>query len=270
MASQTVTALSPTRRMRGLDRALEILDFLREHRQPARPHEIALGIGAPKSTAYELINLLLKSGILEYADRDGRVFLGRRLYFLGLAYQSHFDLTRECNAFLDHLAEVTHETSQLCMLDGDKYVVAMMREGERPFNISSEVGKPIPLPWTASGRLLLSHMSDDEIRAFIPEVDFVLPDGSRLDPDVFLAEVHKARAEEFFSFDTLVDNFTHCFAAPVYQDGTVCTATLCLIAPRSDARRNYDHYRDTLLASAHDLSAKLSTTPIRLQQKRMG
>ena len=156
MASQSVTELGPTRRMRGLDRALEILDFLRENRQPARPHEVAIAIGAPKSTAYELINLLLKSGILEYADRDGRVFLGRRLYFLGLAYQSHFDLTRECNAFLDHLAEVTHETSQLCMLDGSKYVVAMMREGERPFNISSDLGKPIPLPWTASGRLLVS------------------------------------------------------------------------------------------------------------------
>ena len=270
MASQTVTELNPNRRMRGLDRALEILDFLRDLRRPARPHEIALGIGAPKSTAYELINLLLKNGILEYADKDGRVFLGRRLYFLGLAYQSNFDLTRECKDYLTHLAGVTRETSQLCMLDGDKYVVAMMCEGERPFNISSEVGKPLPLPWTASGRLLVAHMSDAEIRDFIPEADYVLPDGSRLDPDVFIGEVQNARAEGFFSFDTLVDNFTHCFAAPVFQEDRICAATLCLIAPRGDAERNYDHYRDTLLKSAHEFSARLGTTPLRFSQGRVG
>ena len=119
--------------MRGLDRAFEILDFLRDSRQPARPNEIAIGIDAPKSTAYELVNLLLKAGVLEYADKEGRVFLGRKLYFLGLAYQAQFDLTRECEAYLDRLAEATRETSQLCMLDGDKYTVAMMREGVRPF-----------------------------------------------------------------------------------------------------------------------------------------
>src|SRR5690242_6938799 len=180
MDTETVTEIGAARRMRGLDRAFEILDFLRELRRPARPHEIALGIDAPKSTAYELINLLLKAGILEYADKEGRVFLGRRLYFLGLAYQSQFDLTRECKAFLDHLAEITRETSQLCMLDGNKYTVAMMREGVRPFRISSDVGEPIPIPWTASGRLLLAHMNDAEILSFIPEGDFVLPNRSRL------------------------------------------------------------------------------------------
>ena len=157
------------RRTRGLDRAFEILDFLRETRKPARPNEIAVGMDAPKSTTYELVNLLLKAGILEYADKEGRVFLGRKLYFLGLAYQTQFDLTRECRAYLDHLAETTRETSQFCMLDGEKYTVAMMKEGARPFRISSDVGERIPIPWTASGRLLVSHMSDAEIIAFIPQ-----------------------------------------------------------------------------------------------------
>lgn len=263
MPSPSVTEIGASRRMRGLDRAFEILDFLRARRSPARPNEIAIGIGAPKSTAYELINLLLKAGVLEYADREGRVFLGRKLYFLGLAYQMQFDLTRECEAYLDHLAELTRETSQLCMLDGNKYTVAMMREGIRPFRISSDVGEPIPLPWTASGRLLVSHMSDEEILSFIPGGDFILPNGSRLDSAVFLAEVHRAREDGFFSFDTLADNFTHCFAAPVYQDGPICAATVCLIAPRQDALRNHDGYRDALLSAAHELSEKLGGGPLR-------
>jgi DNA-binding IclR family transcriptional regulator len=250
------------RRARGLDRAFEILDHLRTLRRPARPNEIAVGIAAPKSTTYELVGLMLKAGMLEYADKEGRVFLGRKLYFLGLAYQSQFDLTRECRSYLDELAETTRETSQLCMLDGNKYTVAMMCEGARPFRISSDVGERIPIPWTASGRLLVSHLSDEEILAFIPKEDFVLPSGARLAAKAFLAEVHKARKDGFFSFDSLADNFTHCFAAPVYQDEAVCAATLCLIAPREDAVRNHARYRDALSAAARSLSEKACSSPI--------
>ena len=262
MVSGAIEELGVGRRARGLDRAFEILDYLRELRRPARPNEIAVGVEAPKSTTYELVNLMLKAGVLEYADKEGRVFLGRKLYFLGLAYQSQLDLTRECRSYLDELAETTRETSQLCMLDGDKYTVAMMREGARPFRISSDVGERIPIPWTASGRLLVSHMTDEKILSFIPSDDFVLPSGAKLDPRVFLAEVHKAREDEFFSFDTLADNFTHCFAAPIFEGRGVCVATLCLIAPREDAARNYARYRDALSAAARSLSEKTDSSPI--------
>lgn len=256
-------------RMRGLDRAFDILDVLRERRQPMRPYEIATRIGAPKSTAYELVNLLLAAGVLEYADKEGRVFLGRRLYFFGLAYQQRFDVTRECRTYLDHLSETTRETSQLCLLDGNKYTVAMMHEGRRPFRISSDVGEPVPIPWTASGRLLVSHMNDGEILELIPPDDFILPNGERLAAEAFLEEVHGARQVGFFSFDSLADNFTHCFAAPVYQDDATCVATLCLIAPREDATRNYEHYRAALKAAAADLSDKLRSSPVALGKAGM-
>ncbi len=50
MSSEPVSDIAINRRMRGLDRAVEILDFLRERRKPARPNEIAIKIDAPKST----------------------------------------------------------------------------------------------------------------------------------------------------------------------------------------------------------------------------
>jgi DNA-binding IclR family transcriptional regulator len=139
----------------------------------------------------------------------------------------------------------------------------------RPFRISSDVGERIPITWTASGRLLVSHMSDAEILAFIPENDFILPNGSRLAPETFLADVARARAARFYSFDSLADNFTHCFAAPVYQEGETCVATLCLIAPREDAARNYERYRAALSLSAREFSDKLGTAPLKLAKGGM-
>jgi len=248
---------STNRRSRGLDRAFELLDFLRLKRQPMRPNEIAAEIGAPRSSVYELVNLLLRHGVLEYCGEDGRVFLGRRLYFLGTAYAEQFDLMREAEVLLEDLARETRETSQLCMLEGNKYTVALMKEGIRPFRISSNVGEPVPIPWTASGRLLVSHLSDREILDVIPAEDFILPDGTQLDPGVFLAQVREAAEVGYFTFNSAVESFTHCFAVPVYDADKVCVATLCLVTPKEDGLRNHAPYLAKLQQAAKDLSAKL-------------
>lgn len=246
-----------SRRTRGLDRAFEILEFLRRKRQPMRPNEIASSIGAPRSSIYELVNLLLRHGMLDYEGGDGRVFLGRKLYFLGTAYAEQFDLMRECDRMLVRLAEETRETAQMCLLEGDKYTVAMMREGLRPFRISANVGELVSIPWTASGRLLVAHLSDQEILGYIPPDDFVLPNGKRLDPQEFIAQVRKATEDGYFTFNSVVENFTHCFAAPIHRADGVCIATLCLVAPREDGLRNRDGYLESLTRASREISEKL-------------
>jgi DNA-binding IclR family transcriptional regulator len=129
------------RRARGLDRAFDILDFLKEIGQPLRPNEIASGIGSPKSTVYELVASLLERRILEPVGKDGHVYLGRQLYFLGQAHLRHFDLSREADHALQEIVSQTHETAQMCLLNGRKYTVALMKEGERHFRISSTSAK---------------------------------------------------------------------------------------------------------------------------------
>jgi DNA-binding IclR family transcriptional regulator len=256
----TERADEPTaRRTRGLDRAFEILEFLRDRRQPLRPNEIAGAIGAPRSSVYELVNLLLRHGMLEYRGGDGRVFLGRRLYFLGTAYSEQFDLMRECDAVLVRLVEETRETAQMCLLDGNKYTVAMMHEGARTFRISSRIGEPVPIPWTASGRLLVSHMTDAEIVDFIPPEDFALPSGKRIAAGEFIAEVRQA-AEQGYSINA-VENFTCCFAVPVHQADGACIATLCLVTPIEDGTRGRERYLASLSAAARELSERLGYAP---------
>jgi DNA-binding IclR family transcriptional regulator len=245
-------------RARGLDRAFGILKYLRERRSPVRPSEIAAAIGAPKSSVYEVVNSLLEKDILEYVGGEGRIFLGRELHFLGSAYLSNFDLTREAESYLERIAFESREMSQLCTLSGNKYTVVLMKEGTRSFRISSDVGELVPLPWTASGRLLTSHLSDTQVHELIPDGDFILPNGSRLARDVFLAESRAAQEERFFACRSVVDTFTHCFAASVHDERGTCSATLCLIAPKEDADTNFQRYRNILTKNTKELSAKLS------------
>ena len=247
----------PNGRTRGIDRAFQILECLHDSKKPLRPNEIAVAIGAPKSTVYDVVGLMLGRGILDRADAEGRVFLGRRLYLFGLSHLTHFDVMRLASGFLDHLSEVTGQTAQLCVLDNRKYVVAQMKEGEHHFRISSDVGEPVPLPWTASGRVLVSHLDDKEVLKLIPPEDFRLPDGKRLPERTFLKEVAEARAESFFSCDGTAGRFTHCFAAAVYDEHKQCAATLCLLTPREEGLKDHRRYKQALIDAARQMTVRI-------------
>lgn len=252
------TGSSVVRRSRGLERAFAILEFLSQARRPMRPNEIASAMKAPRSTIYELVNILLNLQVLELSGSEGRVFLGRKLVTFSAAYAETSDFLQQATASLARLAEETSETAQLCFLDGKKYTVALMREGSRPFRISSNVGERTSIPWTASGRLLLDHLSDKQIIDFIPASDFQLPSGEWLPQAEFLRQVRQATRDGHFTFDSIVDSFTHCFAVPVRGKDGVASATLCLVAPKEDAIRNKQHYLHSLKAEAARLRAHVS------------
>ncbi|CAM0555875.1 hypothetical protein EHLJMEHL_00963 [Vreelandella titanicae] len=250
-----VKSASPTRtKERGLERAFLILDYLCITSEPQRPIDIATGMGAPKSSIYELVGLLTAAGLLERTDSEGRVFLGRKLHYWGLNYLKHFDIMGLARPVLEWITDQTRETSQLCMLERDKYFVAMMNEGNRPFRISADVGERTPIPWTASGRLLLGNLSAEEILALIPPEDFISPHGGHIDPQEYVESVQTAWKDQFFSFDSIADNFTHCFAAPVLDAEGICQSTVCIIAPKQDAMENYALYRATLIQAGKRLS----------------
>ena len=215
----------------GIARTMQILDFLHRHQRPIALAELARKLDAPRSTTYNLVRQLEECGLLEVASDDGRLFFGQKVYLWGLDYIRENALVRRGREMVDALAESTGETAELCMLRSGRYTIVHMCPGARPFRISSAPGLQIPLPWTATGRLLLAGMPQEEIDALVPDDDYVLPDGGRIEKAAFLQEIADASERGYCVSSGLVDAFTKCLAAAVYgADGSVA-ATLCFVVP---------------------------------------
>jgi DNA-binding IclR family transcriptional regulator len=241
-------------RQNGIDRAVEILDALLRLRSPAKIGDLAKRIGAPRSTLYSIINRLTEAGIIEAAGDEGQIYFGQAVHLYGRAYADANPLHRRCREALDRLAAQANATAQLCALRGNKYVVVDVRDGSGVFKITTDIGVEVPIPWTASGRLLLDHLSAGDILRFVPEEDFRLPDGSVLDADAFVADIARAHAEGCCVTNGLSDRFTCCLAAPVRDRRGVAVATLCFIIPvdSSDVRKR--ELLALLVAAAGELS----------------
>ena len=236
----TREAAAPADRQRGIDRVIDILEELLKSRAPIRVGDLARRLGAPRSTLYTIVNRLVAAEVLETNEEDsGAIYFGRAVHLYGTAYMESNPLQKRCREVLDRLAAEADATAQLCALRGNKYVVLDTRSGNGLFRITTDIGVSVPLPWTASGRLLLDHLSPAEITALIPPADYRLPDGGIIDPATFLLDVARARAEGRCVTTGLSDRFTCCLAVPIRNARQTTIATLCYVIPaeQSAARR---------------------------------
>ena len=256
MLDKAKTGPAPAERQNGIDRAVALLETFLKVRSPVKLGEVARKMGAPRSTVYAIANRLIEADLLEYVGNDGHVYFGKAVHLYGRAYAEANPLHRRSREMLDKLAAEYSATAQLCALRGHKYVVVDTRDGSGLFRITTDVGVEVPLPWTASGRLLLDHMSPDEIRAFVPPADFLLPDGRVVDIEDFIKEVARAKSENSCVTTALSDRFTSCLAAPIRDQKGVAVATICFVVPADLSEGRKQVLLESLAIAACELSEK--------------
>ena len=100
---------------RSVSRAIEILDMLLQHDEPMAVGEIAKTLAIPRSSAYGIVNVLSGARYLEPTG-DSKLFLGPKLFELGMAYGNKLDLIKVCTPIVKELRDATKETVQLSVL----------------------------------------------------------------------------------------------------------------------------------------------------------
>ena len=248
------TRVARATRERGIDRVLKLFAFLQENRGPIRLAELPDALNAPKSTIYDLVNILAESGLLEISEKDSLVYFGKLMHLYGMSYLRANDVIAKGRTMVDALARETGETSELCIRLRGKQVIIHACPGSRPMRISSEIGSQIPIPWTASGRLLMSHMSLAEIEAVLAPEDRVRPGGEAVDVAAFAEECRRHRGGTLAKTAGMINSFTQCMAAPLTDHAGVIEATICFVLPLDIADQRRLELEERLTRASRELS----------------
>ena len=146
----------------AVSRALHILTLLEQAQgEPMSPAQIARGIGAAKSSTFNLCVTLEDGGMI--ARTPGGYVLGRRTVELGAAYIARFNQVREFYAYCAAAPLLRHELVQIAMLDHTDVLYLARHEGRAPLRLSASIGSRFPAASTAVGNALLTTLTDDEI-----------------------------------------------------------------------------------------------------------
>ncbi|GLQ56461.1 IclR family transcriptional regulator [Devosia nitrariae] len=247
-------------RTSGIDRALQIFDYLQGVQQAATAYEIARAVGAPLSTVYAIIDDLVAKDLLN-RDSNGLIWLGPRLYHYGLTYARNLDLLTVATHEMHELARASGETVQVCGRDQDNMVVLAMEEGNDQFQVTSRVGTRSPLNWTASGRLLVGHLTEEELLAIFQRSARTSPTGrAEVDPRKLAHSAHEA-LEQGLSIQAGESDFSvACIAAPIRDRAGACRATISIVVPESKVSQQDPNLIGLVRDSARRIESRLGWT----------
>jgi len=242
---------------RSVRRALEMFEFLLQRGEPATVGAIVSALQIPKSTAYELVRTLSEAGYLEPAGRSAGLFLGRKMFELGMAYRGQVDLLRDGSKIVEELRDASGETVQLSVLENDMMLVLLKEEGSRSIRIISRVGSRVPVNWAAAGRLLVSDLDDAALSALLKRSVRQSPTGrATTETSKLIQQIRKFRKQGYATELNETNEHAGCVAAPVIDGSGRCVAAISVVAPE---HRLGKQNRDALIEKVRDAAAKLSS-----------
>lgn len=176
----------------ALEKIVRILDLLTDSTQPLTAAEIARQLDLPRSTVHALVVEMVQRNILRKVD-ERRLTVGRHVVYWSNGYLAKQDLI---NAFYDCVAELPQlaaYTLTLSALQGDKVMYLACKNSDSPLGFSFRIGMQAPAVYTATGKFLLSTLSEAQVRAQITAFPPPETDASVQHMEALLAELAAVR-----------------------------------------------------------------------------
>lgn len=244
-------------------KAITLLTALRRSKGGGSARELAASTGIPRSTAQRILVTLADTGMVVQDQTDLRYRIGPHALWVGLGYRETMDMVSLARPIMAQLRDLTGETVGLCIAVGDARLYIEEVQSRSGLRYASELGRLYPIWSGASGRVLMSGLSDEEIDRVLRnetlsgEVEHPL----RLEDN--LKAIHRAREEGFSTaVDETIDS-SSSVAVPVTDASQATVAALSLSGPQT--RLTLERMLEFLPAvreSANELSRLLGGAPV--------
>lgn len=149
--------------VQSLARGLSVITAFDAARPRMTLSEVARRSELSRATARRFLLTLEQLG---YVRTDGRDFeLTAKVLELGYAYLSSLGLPEIAAPHLRRLSETVGESTSVAVLEGSDIVYVARVQARHIMNVAISVGTRFPAHATSMGRVLLSELPDDEVRA---------------------------------------------------------------------------------------------------------
>ena len=223
----------------------------------SEPNGLSLGgiakrIDLPRSTVQRIVDALALEGLLEVHSSKG-IRLGPAL--MRLASSSHIDITRLARPYLEALSENTGETAILVNANGGNLVILHAVVSHQALRVTPVAGNFLSVYGTAGGKMLLSRMSDDEVRLQLGSSLKKLTENTPT-LDELLIQLGNVR-QEGFAYDS--DEHTHGVGAiAIGLDTPQGNYAIDLVGPLWRIQKNMAAIKQALLVCKDELSLALN------------
>lgn len=243
--------------MAGLAKGLVILEGFDKSRPKMTISQAADYAGLSPASARRCLLTLLDAG---YVSHDGKYFQPTpRMVRLGKAYSSTSPLAVHAQKYLDEARDALDEAVSLTVLDDGQCLFIARASAMQIVSADIAVGVRIPVHASATGRVLLSALDDNEISEFFRHH----PPSRRtpftvMDVDALTRMVRRAGDLGYATSAEELELGMHSLAVPVADSRKAYVASMSVSA--FTGRISLDHLAEKALPILRRAAEKLGKT----------
>jgi IclR family transcriptional regulator, KDG regulon repressor len=221
----------PTKEINSLKICFRILSLFGEATPNLGADEISEAINVPKSSVYRYLNTLARESILEYDQAVRKYMLGLKIFELGAVVYHRLDLRKIAVPYIIELAKKTGETVYLSALHMHKAICIERVESGFPIRLSINRGESFPLHASATARVLMAFLSNEEQDKIITKGLKKITEYTITDPVKLRKNLKEIRKCGFAYSDQEMDLGARAVSAPIFNFLGKVVAGLSIAGP---------------------------------------
>lgn len=216
--------------VQSIERAFTLLRTIAEYPDGVSVSDLARYTDLHKSTVSRLVIALEGEHAIE--RQNGSIHIGSGIAHLLSANLGPPTLKALVRPYLRYIADVTGETTGLCVPDQDAALYIDQISSEHPIQIRDWTGEHLPLNAVSSGKLFLAYASDDEVADYLNRVPLSKSAPNTItDPTELMLRLDKVREQ---GYDWSLEEYTaelSVVAGPIFDRHGKMIASIYLCGP---------------------------------------
>jgi DNA-binding IclR family transcriptional regulator len=259
MTFENRTPKRPPAKITSLNRGLKILDVLAGEKEGLGVTEISRRVMADKGLVHRTLSLLVSHDYVEQDPISKKYVLGLKVMELAGKRLRSIDLFSTAKPVLKEVVRQTGEIVVLAVMIGDVLAYLDKEEGPQAVHIFSGLGQPVPLHSTASGKIILAYLPEDEVTRLFREKGLpAFTDRTITDFMQLKAELAEVRVRGYATDDQETHAGVRCVAAAIRNHRGSIVASLSISGPSQRVTdENITVFADLAMSAASRISARL-------------
>ena len=246
--------------IQAVSHALDLLEQFHGDIDELGVTELSKRLKLHKNNVFRLLATLESRGYIEQNKATENYRLGLKALELGQTFIKQMGLLRQAKPILEQIVEESNETAYVAIYKENYIVYLDVVETNLTVRVVSRVGSRLPAYCTASGKVHMAYMTEEELDALLHDVKLVPHTSTTItSPEAINAEMAKIREQGYAFDDEELDLGVRCIAAPIRDYTRRIVGAISISGPTmriSNARTESELVPLVLKASA-ELSTRL-------------
>ena len=205
--------------IQSVQRAIDILDCFDKDNIELSLSEITEKVALHKSTVYGIVNTLYYNNYLTQDPNTSKYSLGIRLLIKSSLTSAKLNLKNIANKYIESITNNYDLTTHLNIIENNKiFCLDKLTSSTSYYTFSSVIGRELPLYATASGKLFLAFLNEEDSMNIINDLEFEsYTEHTITSKEQLLENLITIRKRGYSIEDEEVEYGAVSIAAPIFQ-----------------------------------------------------